>query len=326
MNGRNKDVIFSFKVTESDESDLDDEDITMISKILKKLFKKGGNYEKKLPPSKENEFGNAMYTAWGTSSDNSNEDDAEDMALMAMEDSELDSESDTKKKSVTRNGKGKNSGDQIICDQDLKRLKDELFSEREKSRRINLDLARTKYELERANKWTQPSMIVTQINNRTHNTKSGIGFVKEVPKKTSYLCTHYGSIGHSRGTYPIVITHMNKNFKATSNRKTNHVKGKNHIKGTDSKCDSLSNVMIEMTSVDDTSTFVPYKIEGESVYGVSKIIEEVLKDVPCEGEYIGDRTIEQSSVVRLNSGASSERESMGNPSIEPSSSIGIHIN
>uniref|UniRef100_M1DDY1 Uncharacterized protein n=1 Tax=Solanum tuberosum TaxID=4113 RepID=M1DDY1_SOLTU len=71
---------------------LDDEDIPMISKNLKKLFKKGGNYEKKLPLSKEKEFGNTMYTAWGTSLDNSNEDDAEDMALMAMEDSESDTE------------------------------------------------------------------------------------------------------------------------------------------------------------------------------------------------------------------------------------------
>jgi len=29
----------------------------------------------------------------------------------------------------------------------------------------------------------------------------------------------------------------------------------------DSKCDGLSDVMVEMTSVDDTSTLVPYKIE-----------------------------------------------------------------
>ena len=35
-----------------------------------------------------------------------------------------------------------------------------------------------------------------------------------------------GSIGHSRGTYPIVITYMNKNFKTASNRKINHVKTK----------------------------------------------------------------------------------------------------
>jgi len=59
---------------------------------------------------------------------------------------------------------------------------------------------------------------------------------------------------------------------------------------------------------------------------VSKITKEVLENVPCEGEYVGDPTIEQSSVVRLNLGASSEGESMGDPSVEPSSSIGIHIN
>ena len=70
-------------------------------------------------------------------------------------------------------------------------------------------------------------MIMAQLNNRTqHNTKGGIGFVKEAPKKTSYLCTHCDSIGHSRGTCPIVITHADKNFKTASNRKMNHVKRK----------------------------------------------------------------------------------------------------
>ncbi|KAG5621171.1 hypothetical protein H5410_006389 [Solanum commersonii] len=68
------------------------------------------------------------------------------------------------------------------------------------------------------------------------------------------------------------------------------------------------------------------KREGESVLSVSKIIEEVLEDVPCEGKYFGDLTVEQSSVVRLNLGASSKGESMGDSSVEPSSSIGIHIN
>ena len=41
-----------------------------------------------------------MYVAWGTGSDNSNEDDTEDIALMAMEDSEPDSESDIEKREV----------------------------------------------------------------------------------------------------------------------------------------------------------------------------------------------------------------------------------
>ncbi|KAG5579550.1 hypothetical protein H5410_050177 [Solanum commersonii] len=38
-----------------------------------------------------------MHTTWGTGSYNSNEDDADDIALMAMEDSEPYSESDTEK-------------------------------------------------------------------------------------------------------------------------------------------------------------------------------------------------------------------------------------
>ncbi|KAG5632527.1 hypothetical protein H5410_004244 [Solanum commersonii] len=36
----------------------------------------------------------------------------------------------------------------------------------------------------------------------------------------------------------------------------------NNILG-DSKCDGLSDVMVEMTLVDDTSTLVPYKIKGD---------------------------------------------------------------
>ena len=59
---------------------------------------------------------------------------------------------------------------------------------------------------------------------------------------------------------------------------------------------------------------------------MSKITEEVLEDVPCEGKYFGDPTNEQSSVVRLNIDALSEGESMGDTFVKPSSSIGNHIN
>ncbi|KAH0716848.1 hypothetical protein KY290_013415 [Solanum tuberosum] len=88
MSKRSKDMILYFKATESDESDLDDEDIVVINKKLRKFLKKGGNYEKKFPPSKEKESDIAMYVAWGTGSDNSIEDNTKDVALMAMEDSE----------------------------------------------------------------------------------------------------------------------------------------------------------------------------------------------------------------------------------------------
>lgn len=42
MSGTNKYMIFAFKEFERYESDLDDEDIAVISKKLKKNFKKGG--------------------------------------------------------------------------------------------------------------------------------------------------------------------------------------------------------------------------------------------------------------------------------------------
>ena len=52
---------------------------------------------------------------------------------------------------------------------------------------------------------------------------------------------------------------------------------------------------------------------------------KVLKDLACEGKYFEDPTLEQNSLVRLNVGAPSEGESMGDLYVEPSSSIGNHI-
>ena len=51
-----------------------------------------------------------------------------------------------------------------------------------------------------------------------------------------------------------------------------------------------------------------------------------MEDLNCEGEYFGDPILKQSSLVRINLGASSKRESMRDTSVEPSSSIGNHIN
>ena len=50
------------------------------------------------------------------------------------------------------------------------------------------------------------------------------------------------------------------------------------------------------------------------------------KVLHCEGEYFGDPTLEQSSLVRLNFGASSEGKSMRDSSVKPSSSIRNHMN
>ena len=56
------------------------------------------------------------------------------------------------------------------------------------------------------------------------------------------------------------------------------------------------------------------------------MLSKVLEDLHCEGEYFEDPILKQSSLVRINLGASSKRELMRDTSVEPSSSIGNHIN
>lgn len=48
-----KDKTLAFMETESDESSLDDEDIVVISRNFTRLFKKGGNYERKSAHAKK---------------------------------------------------------------------------------------------------------------------------------------------------------------------------------------------------------------------------------------------------------------------------------
>ncbi|KAG5620342.1 hypothetical protein H5410_005560 [Solanum commersonii] len=179
----------------------------------------------------------------------------------------------------------KETGKEKICDKskddhEVKRLKNELCFDREKSTKIRLELTRTKYELEQANKWTKSSIIVSHLGNNHRNIKTGIGF------------------DQSRIDNPLLYIICGNS---------------------DSKCAGLSDAMVEMTSVDDASTL------GESILGVSKITEEVLEDVPCEGEYFGDPIVEQSSRFRLNLGASSEGETMGDPSVEPRNRLREHV-
>ena len=53
---RKKEKNLGFKATESDESDIDDDDLDLISKNFKKLLKGGLNASKKSPPQKERNF------------------------------------------------------------------------------------------------------------------------------------------------------------------------------------------------------------------------------------------------------------------------------
>ncbi|KAG5595226.1 hypothetical protein H5410_036458 [Solanum commersonii] len=77
--------------------------------------------------------------------------------------------------------------------------------------------------------------------------------------------------------------------------------------------DAADITLIAMEDSEPDSESDTEKREGESVLGVSKITEEVLEDVPCEGEYFRDPIVEQSLVVRLNMGASSEGNQWGTP-------------
>jgi len=71
----------------------------------------------------------------------------------------------------------KETGKEKICDKskdelEIKRLKNELCSEKEKLTKMRLALTRTKYELEQANKWTKSSMIVSHLGNNHRNKKN----------------------------------------------------------------------------------------------------------------------------------------------------------
>lgn len=89
---------------------------------------------------------------------------------------------------------------------------------------MNLKLTKTKYELERANRWTQFSMIVIYFNNRIHSDKHEIGFFKEAPEKNSDLYTYYGNTDHIRVACPAFTGLMNKNIEVVLKIKNNHIK------------------------------------------------------------------------------------------------------
>jgi len=93
-------------------------------------------------------------------------------------------------------------GKEKVCDQpkhehEVNKLKNDLSLEKEKSRRMNLELSRIKTDLERENKWTRSSMIVTHLGNNTRNIKARIGYEKsqnEIP----LFCSLCGKTGHSK--------------------------------------------------------------------------------------------------------------------------------
>lgn len=88
-------------------------------------------------------------------------------------------------------------GREKACDQPknehkVNKLKNDLILERRKSRKMNHELSRIKSDLERENKWTSSSMIVTHLDTNTRNIMDGMGFEKsqgEIP----LVCSLYGN-------------------------------------------------------------------------------------------------------------------------------------
>ena len=102
----------------------------------------------------------------------------------------------TKNSKLNVLGKGKEGE---LPDQKLvvDKLKNTLKLEKENCKRINLELTRVRSDLERANKWTKSSMIVTHLGNNNRNIKTGIGYEQPINGDPMF-CIVCGSSGHSK--------------------------------------------------------------------------------------------------------------------------------
>ena len=66
---------------------------------------------------------------------------------------------------------------------------------------MNLELTRVRSDLERANKWTRSSMIVTHLGNNNRNIKTGIGYEQPINGNPTF-CIVCGNSGHSKQYCP----------------------------------------------------------------------------------------------------------------------------
>ena len=82
---------------------------------------------------------------------------------------------------------------------EVDKLKNNLRLEKENCKRINL--TRMRSDLERANKWTRSSMIVTHLGNNNRNIKTGIGYEQSINGNPTF-CIVCGSSGHSKQYCP----------------------------------------------------------------------------------------------------------------------------
>ena len=131
--------------------------------------------------------------------------------IKQLESHNLELRTENLKLKVLGKEKGRELPDQTL---EVDKLKNVLKLEKENSRRINLELTRMRSDLERANKWTKSSMIVTHLGNNNRNIKTGIGYEQSINGNPMF-CIICGISGHSKQYCPKYKASAENNARGT---------------------------------------------------------------------------------------------------------------
>ncbi|XP_070004467.1 kinesin-like protein KIN-14N [Nicotiana sylvestris] len=105
-------------------------------------------------------------------------------------------------------GTGKKKGDHthLTLEENLGKMKDELYRKDEKIKVLKEDLGKVKHELDRTCKWNKASDALSWLQEHHSSNKKGLGYGTQAPKwdpKSKYLtlpentiCTHCGKTVH----------------------------------------------------------------------------------------------------------------------------------
>ena len=75
-----------------------------------------------------------------------------------------------------KTGEHEGNNEQLKVESELKRVRRDMQLEKEKSRDISSKLVKTELDLEKANRWTQDSQILSNLTSCKHNITTGLGF------------------------------------------------------------------------------------------------------------------------------------------------------
>ena len=131
--------------------------------------------------------------------------------IKQLESHNLELRTENLKLKVLGKEKGSELPDQTL---EVDKLKNILKLEKGNSRRINLELTRMISDLERVNKWTKSSMIVTHLGNNNRNIKTGIGYEQSINGNPMF-CIICGISGHSKQYCPKYKASAENNARGT---------------------------------------------------------------------------------------------------------------